>query len=59
MDNHLQTTPTITYYDYKKGLFAIHRILSYFFDEKFETFSYEDYEVAKIFVENSTFEQEV
>ena len=30
MDNHLLTTPLITYYDYKKGLFPIHRILSFF-----------------------------
>jgi len=59
MDNHLQTTPLITYYDYKKSLFPIHRILSYFFDDKFKTFSYENFGFAKIFVENSTFEQEV
>ena len=30
MDNHLLTTPLITYYDYKKALFPIHRILSFF-----------------------------
>ena len=53
MDNHLLTTPLITYYDYKKGLFPIHRILSYFFDEKFETFSDDDYDVALIFIQES------
>ena len=26
-------TPLITYFDYKKGLFPIHRVLSYFFDD--------------------------
>ena len=59
MDNHLLTTPLITYYDYKKGLFPIHRILSFFFDKNFETFSYYNFEIAKIFIEKSTFEQEV
>ena len=59
MDNHLLTTPLITYYDYKKGLFPIHRILSFFFDENFEKFSNYSFEIAKIFIEKSTFEQEV
>ena len=31
LDSHLLLTPLITYYDYKKGLFPIHRVLSYFF----------------------------
>ena len=56
MDNHLLITPLITYYDYKKGLFPIHRILSYFFDKRFKTFSYRDFKIAKIFIEKSTFE---
>ena len=30
MDNHLSMTPLITYYDYKKALFPIHRILAFF-----------------------------
>ena len=59
MDNHLLTTPLITYYDYKKALFTIHRILSFFFDKNFETFSNYSFEIAKIFIEKSTFEQEV
>ena len=59
MDNHLLTTPLITYYGYKKGLFPIHRILSYFFDERFKAFSYNDFEIAKTFIEKSTFEYQM
>lgn len=59
MDNHLLKTPLITYYNYKKGLFPIHRILCNFFDKRFITFSDYDFEIAKIFIKNSTFEQEV
>jgi len=59
MDNHLFTTPLITYFDYKKGLFPVHRILSYFFDERFETFSNNYYEISQNFIYYSTFEIEV
>jgi len=58
-DNHLLITPLVTYYDYKKGLFSIHRILSFFFDGKFRTFSSDNFEIAKNFIEKSTFEAEV
>ena len=40
MDNHLFSTPMITYFDYKKEIFPIHRILAYFFDSNFNEFSY-------------------
>ena len=32
MDNHLAQTPLITYFDYKKCLYPIHKVLAYFFD---------------------------
>ena len=32
MDNHLVITPLITYYEYKKGIFPIHRVIAHFFD---------------------------
>ena len=32
MDNQLAQTPLITYYDYKKCLYPIHKILAYFFN---------------------------
>ena len=40
-------------------MFPIHRILSFFFDEKYETFSDYGFENAKIFIEKSTFDPEV
>ena len=54
MDNHLLITPMITYFDYKKLIFPIHRVLSYFFDEHFFEFSEEYYKIAKRFIINST-----
>ena len=56
MDNHLLLTPLINYYDYKKGFFPIHRILSFFFDKQFETFSDYGFKIAIIFIQKSTFE---
>ena len=44
----------MTYYDYKKCLFPIHRALAHFFDEKFNKFSVEYFEVAKRFVNRAT-----
>ena len=32
MDNHLAQTPLITYYEYKKCLYPIHKLLSDFFN---------------------------
>jgi CTP:phosphocholine cytidylyltransferase-like protein len=39
MENHIQLTPLISYFDYKKVIFPIHRILAYFFDQKYNSFS--------------------
>jgi hypothetical protein len=54
MDNHLLVTPLITYFDYKKLIFPIHRILSYFFDPKFINFTQEYCSIAKKFINEST-----
>ena len=54
MDNHLLITPLITYFDYKKVIFPIHRILAYFFDVNFIKFSKEYFKIAKEFIYNST-----
>ena len=54
MDNHLLITPLITYFDYKKVLYPIHRVLAYFFDKKFYNFTKEYLEIAKIFINKST-----
>ena len=59
MDNHLLITPLITYYDYKKCLFPIHRILAYFFKKKIYGFSYYYYQIAKEFIMKATLETEV
>ena len=48
----------MTYYDYKKCLFPIHRALAHFFDEKFHKFSEEYFEVAKRFVNRATIKTE-
>ena len=58
MDNHLSLTPLITYYDYKKCLFPIHRILAYFFQFDKNDFSYKYFSIAKRFIEKSVFETE-
>ena len=59
LDNHLPLTPLITYFDYKKSIFPIHRVLSYFFDEKFEFFSYEEFETAKKFISETNYESDI
>ena len=56
MDNHLPLTPLITYYVYKKGIFPIHRVLSYFFDKKYENFSYKEFMKAQIFINKSNYD---
>ena len=58
MDNHLSLTPLITYYDYKKGLFPIHRILAFFFKFENSNFSRFYYFNAKEFIKNSVYESE-
>ena len=78
IDSHLLLTPLITYFDYKKGLFPIHRVLSYFFDDidffsdnkiktikgstffgGFNYFSDNNFQIAKKFIEESTYESEI
>ena len=59
MDNHLSITPLITYYDYKKALFPIHRILAYFFKKDNDYFSYSYYLNAKKFINESVYEIEI
>ena len=57
IDNHLLLTPLITYYDYKKILFPIHRILAYFFEIEPDELSYEYFEIAKKFIDKSTVDE--
>ena len=61
MDNHLPMTPLITYYDYKKAIFPIHRILAYFFKHtrKHYYFSKEYFLKAKEFINKSVFDIEI
>ena len=61
MDNHLFITPVITYYDYKKALFPIHRILAYFFKYNYREYYFpKDYFIkAKEFIDKSTFDKEI
>ena len=61
MDNHLFITPVITYYDYKKALFPIHRILAYFLKYKYGVYYFpKDYFIkAKKFIDKSTFDKEI
>ena len=59
MDNHLPLTPLITYYDYKKALFPIHRILAYFFKFNYYHFSNDYFLKAKEFIDKSTYEDEI
>ena len=58
MDNHLPVTPLITYYDYKKCLFPIHRILAYFFKYDIRGYSREYFLEAKKYIDNSVFEED-
>ena len=59
MDNHLSMTPLITYFDYKKALYPIHRLLAYFFKyEKYE-FSQIYFYKALTFIEKSAFDPEI
>ena len=59
MDNHLSVTPLITYYDYKKCLFPIHRILAYFFKFELRNFSRSYFSIAKKFIDKSVLETEI
>ena len=56
MDNLLFITPLITYYDYKKAIFPIHKILAYFFKYENFIFTEEYYLKAKDFINKSTLE---
>jgi hypothetical protein len=59
MDNHLLTTPLITYYEYKKGIFPIHRVIAYFFDEGYDGFPPENLRIAKEFLMETIIETEI
>ena len=48
MDKQLFFTPIITYYEYKKSYFTVHRLISYFFDENWGIPKYEDTYIEKI-----------
>ena len=54
MDNHQIVSPMITYFDYKKIIFPIHRALSSFFDPNFIEFSFDYFLIAKKFILDST-----
>ena len=60
MDNHLLLTPLITYYEYKKIIFPIHRILSYFFNYEYRfSFSEKYFLIAKKYIDESTLETDI
>ena len=59
MDNHLPLTLLITYYEYKKALFPIYRILAYFFKFDSYKFSKNYFLKAKEFINKSSFEEEI
>ena len=48
MDKQLSFTPIITYYEYQKAYFSVHRLISYFFDENWGIPKYEDIYIEKI-----------
>ena len=48
MDKQLSFTPIITYYEYQKAYFSVHRLISYFFDENWGTPKYETESINKI-----------
>ena len=48
MDKQLFFTPIITYYEYKKSYFTVHRLISYFFDENWGNPKYEETYIKKI-----------
>ena len=48
MDKQLSFTPIITYYEYQKAYFSVHRLISYFFDENWGTPKYETTYINKI-----------
>ena len=47
-DKQLTFTPIITYFEYQKCYFSIHRLISYFFDENWETPKYTKESLSKI-----------
>ena len=57
MDNHLALTPLITYYDYKKCLYPIHKILAYFFHFYRRNFSTYHFHEAIKYIKASFLEQ--
>ena len=57
MDNHLFQTPLITYYEYKKCLYPIHKVLSYFFNLNERNFTEYHFKKAIEFINHSFLEQ--
>ena len=56
MDNLSFMTPLITYYEYKKAIFPIHRILAYFFKYQNFRFTEEYFLRANEFIKKSSFD---
>ena len=56
MDNLSFMTPLITYYEYKKSIFPIHRILAYFFKYQNFRFTEEYFLRANEFIKKSSFD---
>ena len=51
---------SLNWYEYKKGLFCIHRVISYFFDdEKNKNFCPNYFEEALEFMEKTTMQTEI
>ncbi len=48
MDKQITFTPIITYFEYEKCYFSIHRLISYFFDEKYGIPKYTEECLTKI-----------
>jgi hypothetical protein len=59
MDNHLFLTPLITYFDYKKMIFPIHRVIAHFFEPDNDGFPPEYLNEALKFFKNTIIEWEI
>ena len=59
MDNHLAQTPLITYFDYKKCLYPIHKVLAYFFDLCKSRFSNDYLKKSIKFIDKSLLESKI
>ena len=54
MGNHQMASPMTTYFDYKKIIFPIHRVLASFFDPNIIEFSFDYFLIARKFILDST-----